>query len=245
VATKSPKLALRQSCVQDLTRDWSPSRFLEMGAGRGYMARLFLDRGFSGVCFDLSPQSRAILRESLGHYGDQAQVVDDTTALVESSFDYLLVFEVLEHVEEDQSTLRDWTRYLKPGGRLAVSVPAHRRKFSKSDEIVGHLRRYEKAELLRLLRDSGYRDIEIVNYGFPLTAISRRLSNAMLLFERQHRGLSVTERSLQSSYTRPSVASRGLSLVNERLYRPFFAMQRLFYRWDLGDGLVAQGVRAE
>ena len=95
-----------------------------------------------------------------------------------------------------------------------------------------------------LLRDSGFEQIEIVNYGFPLTEFSRRLSNVLLRREREHKALTPEQRSLRSSYTRPTVASKGLSAVSERYYRPFTYLQRLFYRWDLGDGLVAQGVKA-
>lgn len=58
--SKQPKLVLRESCVYDLSRDWAPGRFVEMGAGTGHMASLFLARGFSGVCHDLGPDSRAM-----------------------------------------------------------------------------------------------------------------------------------------------------------------------------------------
>lgn len=32
---KQPKLVLRESCVDDVSRAWPPGEFLEMGAGTG------------------------------------------------------------------------------------------------------------------------------------------------------------------------------------------------------------------
>ena len=48
--SKQPKLVLRESAVHDASRDWAPGRFVEMGAGTGYMTTLFLERGFTGAC---------------------------------------------------------------------------------------------------------------------------------------------------------------------------------------------------
>jgi len=50
---KQPKLILRESAVLDMTRDVLPGSFVEMGAGTGHMAKIFLDRGFHGACHDI------------------------------------------------------------------------------------------------------------------------------------------------------------------------------------------------
>jgi trans-aconitate methyltransferase len=174
---KQPKLILRESCVNDISGAWPVGRFVEMGAGTGHMTRIFLDRGFSGACHDLGEDSRRMMREYLAYASNRITVVDDLTQLPEAAFDYLFAFEVLEHIEVDNEVLHGWMRYLKPGGRILVSVPAHARKYGRSDEIVGHVRRYEKGALQTLLSAVGVGDIRIVNYGFPVTELTRRLSN--------------------------------------------------------------------
>lgn len=222
---------------------WPSGRFLEVGAGVGYMTRLFLDRGHSGVCFDLDPASREHLRRNLAGYEGLIRVVDQLDESIESSFDYLLAFEVLEHIPDDRAALAEWSRYLKTGGRLLVSVPAHRRKFGPSDERVGHVRRYDRVDLMRLLTECGYEARRLVNYGFPLTELSRRLSDRIM-----RRSSGITERSpeqlsMQSSYTRPRAASKALALVGERMYLPFLVIQRAFYSLDWGDGILAEAVK--
>ena len=141
MAKKQPKLVLRESCIFDLAGTWEPASFLETGAGTGKMTQLFLDRGFHGACYELGQRSREMLRKNLRLDGDRIRVVDDLAELVPESFDYLFSFEVLEHIDNDESALAEWTRYLKQGGRLLISVPSRMCKYGKSDEIVGHVRR--------------------------------------------------------------------------------------------------------
>lgn len=240
---KQPKLVLRESAVHDLSRDWPPGRFVEMGAGTGHMTRIFLDRGFNGASHDLGADSRRMMRENLAYAGERIAVVEDLAALPPASFDYLLAFEVLEHIDADLEVFRDWMRYLRPGGCVLVSVPAHMGKYGRSDEIVGHVRRYEKAALRDLLERSGVEDVRIVNYGFPLTELTRRLSNRIIRDDHSYDGMSPEQRSIRSAQAKPKAINRALSLVSGRLVTPFCIVQRWFYRWDLGDGYVACGIK--
>lgn len=71
------------------------------------------------------------------------------------SFDAVLAFEVLEHVEDDQRVLGEIARVLRPGGIVAISVPLHAALWSELDEACAHVRRYEPADLWRNLRKAG------------------------------------------------------------------------------------------
>lgn len=239
MGNRQPKLILRESCIDDMSKEWPSGIFLELGAGTGYMTKHFLRRDFNGACYDLGEQSRLLLRENLLEFGERVRVVDQLDELPNDSFDYLLAFEVLEHIQDDQAAIQTWTRFLKPGGKILLSVPAHARKFGPSDEIVGHVRRYEKSQLNNLLSATGYRNIHIVNYGFPITEATRRVSNWLVARESSHLGLSLEERSTRSSFTRPPLISNIISHLGESIFLPFRTIQRLFYAQDWGDGYVA------
>lgn len=240
---KQPKLILRESCINDISRTWPTGQFVEMGAGTGHMTRLFLERGFTGACHDLGEDSRDMLRANLAFAGDRMSVVNSLAELPDATFDYLLAFEVLEHIEPDLEVLRGWMRHLKPGGRVLISVPAHQRKFGRSDELVGHVRRYEKNALRTLLAEAGVEDIRIVNYGFPITELTRRLSNRLVRDDLSYEGLTPEQRSIRSAQVKPRAINRALSLVSGHVFSPFRIVQRWFYRYDLGDGYVACGVK--
>jgi SAM-dependent methyltransferase len=240
---KQPKLVLRESAVFDMSCDWVPGSFVEMGAGTGHMASLFLQRGFSGACHDLGDDSREKIRRNLARFPD-ARVVDSLDELADDSFDYLLAFEVLEHIENDAEVFAGWLRKLRRGGKVLVSVPAHMRKYGRSDELVGHVRRYEREQLRRLMLDAGLRDIAIVNYGYPITEITRRLSNRLVRDDHSYDDMTPEQRSIRSAQAKPKAINRALSVVSGNVVRPFCTIQRWFYRWDLGDGLVASGSKS-
>jgi SAM-dependent methyltransferase len=241
---KQPKLVLRESCVNDLSSIWPVGRFVEMGAGTGHMTRIFLERGFYGACHDLGADSRQMLRENLSYVGERMVVVDQLSELAAESFDYLFAFEVLEHIENDGEVLREWMRYLRPSGRILVSVPAHQRKYGKSDELVGHVRRYEKKNLHALLSSADVSDISIVNYGFPITELTRRLSNRLIRNDHSYDEMTPEQRSIRSAQARPATINKVLSAISSDFFWPFCSAQRWFYRYDLGDGYLATGTKS-
>jgi 2-polyprenyl-3-methyl-5-hydroxy-6-metoxy-1,4-benzoquinol methylase len=65
------------------------------------------------------------------------------------------MFDVLEHIDDDQGTL-DWVAsVLEPGGVLVLTVPAHPFLFDEMDELAHHRRRYRRQELQEKLARAG------------------------------------------------------------------------------------------
>lgn len=242
---KQPKLVLRESCIVDVSKAWPAGLFVEMGAGTGHMSNLFLERGFHGACHDLGEDSRRVLRANFASARDRMQVADALDELPDAAFDYLFAFEVLEHIEDDFGVLCGWLRHLKPGGRVLLSVPAHARKYGRSDEITGHVRRYEKQELRELLAAAGMEQIRIFNYGFPITELTRPLSNWLIRSDSSYEAMTPEQRSIRSAQAQPKIIHRMLRLFSDKLMLPFTVVQRWFYRYDLGDGYVAWCVKPE
>ena len=100
-------------------------------------------------------------RGSLGH-----AVVADATALpyADASFDRIIAAEVLEHIDDDERAIAELARVLRPGGTIAVTVPAlaaERVCWALSAEYHapavpdGHVRIYRSAELRSKLAAAG------------------------------------------------------------------------------------------
>jgi SAM-dependent methyltransferase len=240
--SRTPKHIMRRQCIEQVVKSWEPSNFIELGAGTGDLTLLFLEKGFYGKCYDLGEQNRDILRKNFAEYGKQVEIIDDLAALNELLFDYLFAFEVLEHIRNDAETLAYWSSHLKKKGKLLISVPAHMRKYGRDDEFVGHVRRYEKAELFRLLKETGYTNISILNYGYPLGNITRFVNNLLYdlrNIDEKKDNLSLEERSIRSGVERSKIVTKLSLLFNETLLLPFTTLQKIFYERDLGDGYVA------
>jgi len=91
-------------------------------------------------------------------------------------FDAIGLFDVIEHIEEDQAVLGQASRALKPGGILLITVPQHRFLWSPADEHAGHVRRYARSELVHKVEQAQLRVLRCTSFVsllFPLLLISR------------------------------------------------------------------------
>ncbi len=243
----TPSFILRRSAISDVTKGWKHGEFLECGTGTGKMTSYFLDRGFTGCGYDLTVENLTILNRNLATFGNKFRTTDNLATLSDKKFEYLFAFEVLEHVAEDTQALAQWTSYLKQDGLLLISIPARMKFFRADDHHAGHVRRYEKSELKTLLEKCGYRDITIYSYGVPLLNLSRRVG--ALLHSKENRNENImhtsqTERSIKSGVERISPIHKVSRLFNDTSLLPFRMIQKLFYRFDLGEGYVVTARKA-
>ena len=120
---------------------------LELGSGMGDISDFILKkneiRSWS-VC-DFSPTALSHLRD---RFKDDARV-KHLDKLEKASFDndILLCFEVIEHVADDVSLLKQMRELLSASGVIVLSVPIYMSKWQKQDEWAGHYRRYEFDEI--------------------------------------------------------------------------------------------------
>jgi hypothetical protein len=124
---------------------------------------------------------------------------------------------------------------LQPGGTLMMSVPAWRRRFGPSDTKVGHYRRYDRSDVLGLLERTGFVDVRVLIYGFPVGYALQPIWNA--LAKRSEASASVAERTSASGrWIQPPL---WLGWAPQLLSLPFRRMQRLLVNTNLGTGFVA------
>jgi SAM-dependent methyltransferase len=95
----------------------------------------------------------------------------------ESEFSVVGLFDLIEHVEDEASLLRQARRVLKPGGAVVATVPAHQWLWSQHDVLSAHIRRYSQKELLAIFRMAGFQVIHCRPfYGFlVLPAVARKI----------------------------------------------------------------------
>ncbi len=137
-------------------------RVLEIGAGFGNITRHFKGRELL-VASDLDPVALEHLK---GTFRDDPAVRVasyrfplDPAAREEiraMRFDTVVCLNVLEHIEDDRTTLADMYDVLQPGGRLVLLVPAFARLYGTLDEHLRHFRRYEKDDLEGKVRQAGF-----------------------------------------------------------------------------------------
>jgi SAM-dependent methyltransferase len=143
----------RRAMLRRAVRGLPPGRALDVGAGAGGNTAVLLEEGWSAAAVELSPTGAAIARNR-GIRITRA----DATALPfdDGAFDLLVSMDLWEHIDADHRAASEAFRVLKPGGLLFLAVPSGMDLWSGHDVAVGHVRRYERSDLVRLVEDAGF-----------------------------------------------------------------------------------------
>ena len=148
---------------------------LDFGAGIGTFATAMRKDGTSVYCLETDP---ALVRRltSCGH-----KVYSSLTEIPKNSLDYVYSLNVLEHLRDDLSVLRELNEKLKPEGRIFLYVPAFEMLYTSMDRKVGHFRRYRKEGLTACLLEAGF-EVDLVKYvdslGFLVTLVFKLIGNS-------------------------------------------------------------------
>lgn len=129
-------------------------KILNVGAAAGFSSE-WLSR-FGAVT---SVENEAGFLEHLRKTG--IEVVDasaDDLPFPDDTFDLVCVFDVLEHIRDDEKALHEIFRVCKSGGFVCITVPAFAGLWSVHDEVNGHQRRYVRATLRPKIAAAGFRE---------------------------------------------------------------------------------------
>jgi glycosyltransferase involved in cell wall biosynthesis len=241
---RPPRFLLRLDLVRRLLpRLARHEPALEIGFGAGAMLEELAARGFGPVVgIDFSAAAARLATDRLARFppASRPKILRATLDALDPSkakFHSILAFEVLEHVEDDRGLLAQAFRLLAPGGHMLASVPAHQHRFSAVDELVGHVRRYEREQLAARFAEAGFEVEELWCYGFPLANLLERVRAAVT---RPPQPGSPEALRLRSAESGNLVPVRGLVklLVRPATMAPFLIAQRLFLGTDRGDGYL-------
>ena len=216
-----------------LRRRLPSGRVLDLGCGRGTLSFSLAAAGYHVVGLDRAGDfvRYAAARAAETPTDAPARFVEgDATALPfrEASFDGVISGEVLEHLRDDHAAVAEVVRVLKPGGWLALTVPAGPQRFGWADRWAGHERRYDRSSLRRLLVGAELRVERIAYWGFPLM----RLYQATV----QRPAIKAKQRS---STVAGAVAMIGRSAPVVALAAALFRLDPIGERLSGGAGLIA------
>ncbi len=125
-------------------------KIMDFGAGNGNFARKTQDKIKKSVlCVEPAENMKSCF-EGLNLKSSLNEVTDN-------SLDFIYSLNVLEHIENDESYLRELHKKLKVGGRIFIYVPAFPLLYSSMDKKVGHYRRYCKKELVNKMKNAGFK----------------------------------------------------------------------------------------
>jgi 2-polyprenyl-3-methyl-5-hydroxy-6-metoxy-1,4-benzoquinol methylase len=178
-AAENPAQEYRRRLVLSLLGiegDGSGARILDIGAGQGDFAAdlVKLLPGATVLGLELSQTGVEVARRKVPAARffqcdllQEAAVPDD----LKNWATHAVCSEVLEHLDQPQTLLRNVKGYLAPGCRLIVTVPGG--PMSAFDKHIGHRRHYTPEMMTQVLRDAGFQPQQATGAGFPFFNVYR------------------------------------------------------------------------
>lgn len=214
-------------------------RVLDFGCYDGYIgSRLARKLGAFPVEVDISLV--ALQKIKIDHGLALQLVVNDGQGLPfpDAAFDTVICSEILEHVTDVESLMREIRRVMKPGGKLYATMPNRldrvlpvlRPICRRVDRIEGHLRRLTADEFVELASRSGLRVAHLRHRGFILSAVWYRtfIYNDRL----KERAVSIIDQDNKR-------LSRALRWIAFMAMRAYLHGDGVFGRWDRCMGIDA------
>jgi SAM-dependent methyltransferase len=132
------------------TRLANRKRVLDVACGAGYGSDCLARSASSVTAIDLSPEAAASARASYPADNIQFLAADARfLPFADASFDLIVAFEVIEHLEKPEELLAEARRLLAPGGQFVVSTP-NKLYYAETRELSGpnpfHVRELEFGE---------------------------------------------------------------------------------------------------
>jgi SAM-dependent methyltransferase len=139
----------------------------EIGCGNGLVQQSIESHyGITVSGFDLNEFAlkKSVCSQSQRYCYDIHQRSEDFRA----RFDVILLFDVLEHIPDENAFLQSIRFHLRDSGILLVNVPAFQSFYSNYDKVVGHFRRYNAGQLNAVLEKNGFAVRRATYWGAPL-----------------------------------------------------------------------------
>lgn len=156
----------RNNCIIELIKMFHFKQlFYDIGGGNGFVSMglqnagiesVLIEPGLQGVKHAKSRGVKNIVCASLEEMCLEKGVIPSAG-----------IFDVLEHIEDDLSFLKNIYSYLKDQGKFIITVPAYNFLWSKEDIDAGHYRRYTLNDLSRKVESAGFK----INYATYLFSV--------------------------------------------------------------------------
>lgn len=208
--------------------------FLDVACGNGYVAKHLSKKDWEGKAIDFSKKAVELARSNLKDY--KKVIVEQKSADKETGrFRTILMFDVLEHIKDDQLFLNKISSILEPEGHLIIAGPSNPDKWGWDDNFYGHYRRYTAEGLKGKLTKAKLKTLICYDYTYPFFFFLRRF---FISFIHKVNKKSFEKRTMESSFIYSWEIPLLSAVVDKTsfLWFPIYYIQYLFFKKFLSRG---------
>ncbi|WP_419770593.1 MAG: class I SAM-dependent methyltransferase [Candidatus Marinarcus sp.] len=171
-------IARKEFILQNIQQYTSKKeKVIEIGAGTGNVSRYLQKNGYENISVGEMHLNGLKYAQSYGMKNCYQFDLLDTP--FENEFDAVCMFDVLEHIPDDNIALQNVHNMLTKGGEIVITVPSHMWLWNRDDARAGHKIRYIKKELVEKLEQNNF-EVLTARYFFisitPLLFLRRILN---------------------------------------------------------------------
>ncbi len=178
--------------LQLLPENGHGRRLLDVGCAEGYLSRRFADRGFSVTAIDV-PGPRRVMPDGIRYLEADLDLGLPPTG---TDFDFVVCADVLEHLRDPDSLLRQVRSRIARGGILIASLPNSGNIYFRLSVLFGRFPEHDSGLFdrthLHFYTWDGWRDLLRRN-GFRITTIRTTVIPFSLSWPRLPRSMAVLE----------------------------------------------------
>ncbi|MDI6741403.1 MAG: class I SAM-dependent methyltransferase [Smithella sp.] len=146
------------------------SRGIDIGAGTGNVTGYLISSGYEKICVGELHRNGLAYAQRYG--SKELYQFDIRKVTFEDEFDFVCLFDLLEHIDEENVVLQNIRRMLhKKSGKIFLTVPAHKWLWSLYDNVTHHKRRYTKEDLKKTLEANGFEIIDMKYFFMSITPL--------------------------------------------------------------------------
>lgn len=171
---------------------------LDMGCGDCFFSLSLLEKKLPATIIGIDPAYSAedlvTKRKNITHPDFHLfSNIDEAKQLIKAPVDMVLLLDVIEHIPDDISFLKDLAgqNFINADTTFIVTVPAYQSLFTSHDEFLLHYRRYNNRSLKQHLRSGDLEPIETGYFFFSLVPVRlfQKMKEKLFGKPRQQKGL--------------------------------------------------------
>lgn len=138
--------------INELSKLSIKGNILDIGCGDAYFDEKLINE-YSDIDYLYGIDIN--LQESI--HNEKAHYLNSYDGIKGKQFDYILLMDVIEHIENDSEFMQSIRNYIKPDGKILITVPAFQSLYGIHDKELSHFRRYNFKQLNAILKENGFR----------------------------------------------------------------------------------------
>ena len=149
----------------------------EVGPGQGALVNYY--KNFVDKIYLIEPEKKLYKILKKKYKNKSIKIKNNEIRNINKKFQTIIYFDVLEHIKNDLNEVKEAQKRLDKKGCLIFSVPAYQYFYNNFDKSVGHFKRYNRNDFIKIGKKTGLKIEKLIYYdsvGFLFLILNKIFS---------------------------------------------------------------------